>query len=126
MNRMPTILIIDDDALVRDTVVRILERRGYRTLVAMDGLRGLRVTRAERPDLVITDIIMPDQEGLATIREIRKEQPDTPILAISGGGRLGNIDYLKIARMLGADEILPKPFSPTELLEHVERCIKRV
>jgi DNA-binding response OmpR family regulator len=121
---MPRILIIDDDALVRDTVVRILGRKGYQTLVAPDGLRGLSVVRAERPDLVITDIIMPDQEGLATIREIRKEQPDTPILAISGGGRLGNIDYLKIARLLGADEILPKPFSPTELLELVRRCIK--
>jgi DNA-binding response OmpR family regulator len=120
---MPTILIIDDDALVRDTIVRVLRRKGYQTLVAPDGLRGLSVLRAEQPDLVITDIIMPDKEGLETIRDIRKERPDLPILAVSGGGRLGNTDYLKVASMLGANQILAKPFGPSELLDRVERCI---
>jgi CheY-like chemotaxis protein len=120
---MRKILVIDDDVLVRNTVVRILERHGYQISVAPDGLRGLSMCRSERPDLVITDIIMPEKEGLETIREIRKECPDTKVLAISGGGRLGNIDYLAIAGMLGAEEVLPKPFAPMELLDVVVRCI---
>jgi CheY-like chemotaxis protein len=70
---MQKILVIDDDVLVRDTIVRILERKGYQVLVAGDGARGLRIFRSERPDLVITDIIMPEKEGLETIREIRGE-----------------------------------------------------
>lgn len=120
---MKKILVIDDDAGVRGTIVRILERKGYQTLVAADGARGLSMCRREPPDLVITDIIMPEKEGLETIREIRKERSDIKVLAISGGGRLGNIDYLAIAGMLGADAVLPKPFAPTELLEVVQRCI---
>jgi CheY-like chemotaxis protein len=120
----PTILVIDDDGLVRETIVRILERKGYRTLAAPDGLRGLRLFRKERPDLVITDIIMPEKEGLATIREIRSECPDMPILAISGGGRIANLDYLAIAGLLGAYAILPKPFVPGELLDRVARGLE--
>jgi CheY-like chemotaxis protein len=116
-----SILVIDDDSLVRDTIVRILERNGYRTRAAADGLRGLGMFREERPDLVITDIIMPEKEGLQTIREIKNECPQMPILAISGGARIANLDYLAIAGLLGAYEILPKPFAPGELLERVAR-----
>jgi DNA-binding response OmpR family regulator len=118
---MRKILIIDDDSLVCDTIVRILERKGYQTLVAPDGLRGLILFRSERPDLVITDIIMPEKEGLETIREIHNERPEMPILAISGGGRIVNLDYLAMAGMLGAFETLAKPFDPGELLDCVAR-----
>jgi DNA-binding response OmpR family regulator len=120
---MQKILVIDDDSLVRDTLLRILERKGYQVLVAPDGARGLHMFRSEQPDLVITDIIMPDKEGLQTIREIRGECPNAKIIAISGGARIGNMDFLQMARKLGASEIIPKPFDPTELLNVVSRCL---
>src|SRR5229473_3264231 len=109
---MKKVLVIDDDALVRDTIVRILERKGHTVLVAADGVRGLRMFDREQPDLVITDIIMPEKEGLETIREIRSERPDARIIAISGGARIGNMDFLDVAGKLGASEIIPKPFDP--------------
>jgi DNA-binding NtrC family response regulator len=120
---MGKILVIDDDTLVRNTIVRILARQGYQMLVAEDGGRGLRIFRAERPDLVITDIIMPEKEGLETIREILNECPDAKIIAISGGGRIRNMDFLEFAEKLGATEIIAKPFEPNDLLEMVSRCL---
>lgn len=120
---MQKILVIDDDSLVRDTLVRILERKSYQVLVAPNGARGLQMFRSEQPDLVITDIIMPDKEGLQTIREIRGECPNAKIIAISGGARIDNMDFLEMARKLGASEIIPKPFDPTELLNIVSRCL---
>jgi CheY-like chemotaxis protein len=120
---MQKILVIDDDSLVRDTLVRVLERRDYQVLVASDGLRGLSMFRSEQPDLVITDIIMPEKEGLETIREIRGECPDAKIIAISGGARIGNMDFLDFAGKLGASEIIPKPFDPTDLVTVVSRCL---
>jgi CheY-like chemotaxis protein len=120
---MQKILVIDDDSLVRDTLVRVLERRGYQVLVASDGLRGLSMFRSEQPDLVITDIIMPEKEGIETIREIRGECPDAKIIAISGGARIGNMDFLDFAGKLGASEIIPKPFDPTDLVTVVSRCL---
>ncbi len=120
---MQKVLVIDDDSLVRDTIVRILERKGYQVLVACDGLRGLRMFRSEQPDLVITDIIMPEKEGLETIRDIRAECPDVKIIAISGGARIGNMDFLEMAGKLGASEIIPKPFDPSELISIVARCL---
>jgi CheY-like chemotaxis protein len=119
------ILVIDDDTLVRDTIVRILERKGHTVLVAAEGIRGLRMFRGEQPDLVITDIIMPEKEGLQTIREIRGEQPDAKIIAISGGARIGNMDFLRMAGELGASEIMPKPFDPAELLDLVSRSLEK-
>src|ERR1700730_5728615 len=120
---MKKVLVIDDDALVRDTIVRILERKGYTVLVAADGVRGLRIFHSEQPDLVITDIIMPEKEGLETIRGIRGSQPDAKIIAISGGARIANLDYLRIAGELGASEIMPKPFDPADLVSLVSRCL---
>jgi CheY-like chemotaxis protein len=121
---MKKILVIDDDSLVRDTIVRILERKGYMVLVAADGVRGLRMFHTEQPDLVITDIIMPEKEGLQTIREIRGNRPDAKIIAISGGARIGNMDFLRMAGELGASEIMPKPFDPADLVTLVSRCLE--
>jgi CheY-like chemotaxis protein len=120
---MQKILIIDDDSLVRDTLLRILQRKGYEVLVAADGRQGVQVYRGENPDLVITDIIMPEKEGLETIREIRSTRADAKIIAISGGARLGNMDYLEMAGKLGASEIIAKPFDPSELITLVSRCL---
>lgn len=120
---MAKILIIDDDELVRATLKRVLRGSDHEVLTAFDGRHGLAVFAQEPADLVITDIIMPDQEGLETIREIRRQAPDTKIIAISGGSRLGNIDYLEMAQKLGAAEILNKPFDPTALLAGIARCL---
>jgi DNA-binding NtrC family response regulator len=120
---MAKILIIDDDALVCSTIVRILARSGHDLLTAINGRKGLELFERESPDLVITDIIMPDMEGIETIREMRKRAPEVRIIAISGGGRLGNIDFLPMAVKLGAREIITKPFEPSELTDSVSRCL---
>jgi two-component system, chemotaxis family, chemotaxis protein CheY len=117
------ILLIDDEALVRRTVGRILHRAGHAVVMAENGHDGVALLQTENPDLVITDIIMPDKEGIETIREIRELRPDLKIIAISGGGRLGNVDYLAMTLKLGASEALTKPFDPAELIEAVSRCL---
>src|SRR5882762_4645380 len=97
------ILVIDDDHLVRYALSKILLGAGYAVVTASDGRRGMAVLRAEHPDVVITDIIMPEQEGIDTIIQIRRERPGVKIIAISGGGRIRNIDFLEMAQSLGAD-----------------------
>ena len=119
------ILVIDDETMVRNTIARVLEHEGYRVTLAVDGLRGLTSFRKEPPDLVITDIIMPEEEGIGTIRRMLEEQPKTKIIAISGGGRIGNVDFLRIAENIGAMAIMRKPFAPSEFLNLVSQCLKR-
>ena len=90
-------------------------------ITASDGKRGMTVLRDEHPDVVITDIIMPEQEGIDTIIQIRRERPGIKIIAISGGGRIRNIDFLEMAQSLGADEVIAKPFEADELLNRLLR-----
>jgi len=113
------ILVIDDDHLVRYTLSKILQRNGYDVVTASDGKRAMTVFRAEHPDAVITDIVMPEQEGAETILLLRKERPEVRIIAISGGARTGNLDYLDMARALGADDVIRKPFEAEELLSRL-------
>jgi DNA-binding NtrC family response regulator len=120
---MTKILVIDDDAIVRTTLEHLLRDAGYEVASAEDGLRGMAMFRGEQPDLVITDIIMPEQEGIQTIAEMRKAKPDAKIIAISGSGRIANADFLKMARSLGAMEVIAKPFDPDVLLAIVEDCL---
>ncbi len=122
---MAKILVIDDDPLVRSTVARVLRHRGYEAVLAEDGHKGLKLFQSEAPDVVVTDIIMPDREGIETIREMRAVRPDVKIIAISGGGRLGNLDLLAMAKKLGADEIVAKPFDAAELVAPLTRCLGR-
>jgi two-component system, chemotaxis family, chemotaxis protein CheY len=121
---MKKILVIEDNAIVRNTMMRILQSAGYTVVTANDGLQGVDVFRKELPDLVISDIIMPQQEGIGTIRQILAEYPGTKIIAISGGGRIGNTDFLSIARKMGAIDALPKPFDPDDLLGRIKTCLK--
>jgi DNA-binding response OmpR family regulator len=110
------ILVIDDDHMVRYALSKILQRNGYDVVTASDGKRGMLVLRDEHPDVVITDIIMPEQEGIETIGLIRRDYPQMKIIAISGGGRIRNVDFLEMARSLGADDVIAKPFEAEELL----------
>jgi DNA-binding response OmpR family regulator len=119
----PKILLIDDDLVVRTAMVQFLADLGYEVVVADDGERGLRLFRSEKPDLVITDIIMPEKEGIQTIVEMRREQPSTKIIAISGGGRIGNADFLKVARSMGANDVIAKPVDPDDFAARIKRCL---
>jgi CheY-like chemotaxis protein len=119
-----TILVIDDDAAVLHSLAALLEDAGFRVHTASDGVKGLAAFRAHRPDLVLTDIIMPEKEGIAVTMEIRREYPSTKIIAMSGGGRMGNSNFLEIASKLGADVTLAKPFDGDQLLSALEHAIK--
>src|SRR5882724_9977514 len=118
---MARILVIDDDHAVRLTIQAILEREGHEITCASDGEQGLRAFTSISPQLVLTDIIMPNKEGLDTIMQIRARDTTTPIIAMSGGGRVGNADFLKMAARLGANEILAKPFERKDLTAAVQR-----
>jgi CheY-like chemotaxis protein len=120
---MQKILVIDDNVVVRNTIIQLLESDGYQVVGAADGRRGLLAFRQAQPDLVITDIIMPEKEGIETIRDIRGECPDAKIIAISGGGRIGNTDFLRIARQLGACDVVAKPLDPDHFLDVVRSCL---
>jgi DNA-binding response OmpR family regulator len=113
------ILVIDDDAMVRRTVTKILCSEGHEVLCAADGIAGMILFHEHAPEIVITDIIMPEQEGIETILSIRREKPGVKIIAISGGGQFGEIEVLKMARLLGADDVIAKPFRAEELLSRV-------
>jgi two-component system, chemotaxis family, chemotaxis protein CheY len=117
------ILVIDDDPAVRLTIVAILAGLPYQVICAADGEEGIRLFRSLRPDLVITDILMPKQEGIETILAIRQEQSDAKVIAMSGGGRIGRTDLLIMARELGADHILAKPFDIDGLTAVVQQIL---
>jgi len=123
---MATILVIDDDAAMRRIVVRMLEGTKHRILEAKDGQHGLALLAQHGADLVITDIIMPEKEGIQTIREIQERSPDTKIIAMSGGGMSRNLMFLDVARAFGADVALAKPFKPQELIEAIDRLLPAV
>ena len=120
---MAQILVIDDDRSIRNTIARMLTAHGFGVVATANGKDALKLCEQEHPVMVITDIIMPEQEGIETIRQILDHQPGAKIIAISGGGRIGNTDFLQIARKVGATEVLPKPFYPDDLLQLVQNCI---
>jgi CheY-like chemotaxis protein len=112
---MPHILIIDDDEAMRRSLAQTLERLGHQVSASADGRAGVERAAANPPDLVITDLIMPEKEGLETIMELRQHHPRIKIIAMSGGGRLSNEDYLHLAKRFGATVALAKPFTREEL-----------
>lgn len=116
---MKRILVIDDDEQVRALLLEILERAGFGVVEAANGVEGINRYREEPTDVVITDIMMPEKEGVQTISELRKEFPGVRIIAISGGGRNVARDYLPVAARLGACRTVAKPFSRQEILEAV-------
>ena len=113
---MQSILVIDDDKLMCLALARILVSAGYEVAQAYNGEEGLQKYRSGKFDLVITDLIMPDKEGIQIIRELRKEDSAIRIIAMSAGGRGGATDYLKWARLMGAKQCLSKPIRREELL----------
>lgn len=110
------VLIIDDDPVLLKSLASWFAGAGCNVMTAADGVVGLKRFAQVRPDLVVTDIIMPDREGVETIVAMKGEDATVPIIAISGGGRIGPGEFLSLALRLGADAALAKPFRSKELL----------
>jgi CheY-like chemotaxis protein len=123
---MRRILLIDDEEKIRSVLQTLLTRAGYEVVPAEDGQKGLRRFREQPMDLVITDIVMPDKEGLSTIRELHRDFPKLPIIALSGGGVAAGAEaYLNIAQKLGARRVFEKPVEFPVLLQAVQELLSQ-
>jgi DNA-binding response OmpR family regulator len=121
-----SVLVIDDDPEMVESLVMLLEDHGFQVLTANNGVRGLEVFREQRPAAVLTDIIMPEQDGIGATLEMRRERPEVKIIAISGAGRVGKTDFLTIARKLGADATFEKGRSANELVVLLRATLRRM
>ena len=123
---MARILLIEDDDKFRVMVRRMLETAGYNDIEeAADGNIGIKLFRKNPYDLVITDIIMPDKEGIEVIIELRRDYPGIKIVAMSGGGRVAPQGYLEMAKHLGAYRTLAKPFQQADLINAVQELLNQ-
>lgn len=120
---MAKILVIEDDEILNDMLSQLLSESGHEVGRAGDGDQGLELLAASPFDLIVTDIVMPEKEGIETILAIRKISKTIPIIAISGGGRVGAGQYLELALGLGADYAFSKPFGTAPFLEAVRECL---
>jgi DNA-binding response OmpR family regulator len=123
---MSHILVIDDDQVFAKLISIFLLHRGHEVATALDGQEGVRQFKASRFDVVVCDIVMPNREGIETIRELRRLSDNVAIVAISGGlspVQTANVDVLDLAEMMGADISLKKPFPLSELALGIERAL---
>ena len=116
---MQRVLVIDDDPQIGPLLARVLARAGHEARAVSDGREGLRELNQWPVQVVVTDILMPDMDGLEIIMAIRREHPEVRIVAMSGGGHVASQDYVGIARTLGAHRTLQKPFTNADLLAAV-------
>lgn len=121
---MARILLVEDEPLLRKTLARVLRCAGHQIMQAKDGDEALARFSEARPELVITDLIMPGMDGFLTIQALLKLDSDVRILAMSGGGRLVRMNCLPMAKMLGAHRTLTKPFDRQELFAAVDSVLK--
>ena len=120
---MAKILLVDDDSLVRDSRALALADAGHAVTPAVNGNEGLDALRGEAFDVVVLDMLMPEREGIETIREIRKFNQTIPVLAISGGDKTGWSDFLRMASALGANDTMAKPFTASDFVDRVMRLV---
>ena len=121
---MKHILVIDDEYPIRKLLRKLLEKEGYEVSDAVNGRHGLQLHREKPADLVIIDIIMPEKEGIETIRDFQRDYPETEIIAISGGGRISPEIYLDIVKKMGLKYTFAKPVNNEELLKTVRELLK--
>lgn len=121
---MPAILFVDDNPELVDIHSTYLRDMGYTVETAGDGDAAIDLLNQHKIDLLITDVVMPGKEGFETIIEVRTKHPDLPIIAISGGGRVGARDYLTLAMSMGAKATLSKPFSASALHREVQHLLR--
>lgn len=124
MNSAKRILVIDDEPTALDLLQRILIAEGYEVVSATNGREGVEKFAKTPCDLLVTDMVMPEKDGLRTILDLRLEAPDLPVLAISGGGVIPKERYLTVAGYLERVETLAKPFAVQELVETVKRLLQ--
>jgi CheY-like chemotaxis protein len=117
---MPSVLVVDDSSGLREIISIGLRANGYEVAQASDGRRALRMQREKSYEVVVTDLFMPEMDGIETIQTLRQEFPDIAIVAISGVPTKTGADFLEVAEKLGADRVLRKPFTIHELVEAVE------
>lgn len=117
------ILLADDDDNLHRVMTTAIDRAGYEVRGAKDGVAALRLAKESQFDLAILDLIMPEKEGLETMEELRKLKNPPKILVISGGGRLGPQENLRMARMLGADQVLAKPFDLNTFVNLIKQML---
>lgn len=121
---MARVLVVDDDKNIGELLLETLTLEGFEPIYADDGAAAIDILREQHIDVALMDIIMPRQEGLQTIRQIRKEFPDVPVIAMSGGGRVGPTNYLTVAKLLGARYAFTKPINNEELLHAINVLIR--
>jgi CheY-like chemotaxis protein len=114
---LPSVMVVDDDHVLRSLVCRRLEHFGYQVFEAADGDKAIAKLETVQPNVLLTDIVMPDREGVETIIEIRRRWPQVKIVAMSGGGRIGPEMFLALASNFGASAVIRKPFKFGELIE---------
>jgi CheY-like chemotaxis protein len=122
---MENILVIDDEPQIRSMIRLVLERSGYSVMEATDGLEGIKQFRENPANLIITDLIMPNKDGIGMIIELKKEFPDVKIIAMSGGGLNRPEGYLRGAQKLGAACTLSKPINRQDLIQAVRDSLKK-
>jgi CheY-like chemotaxis protein len=120
---MAKILVFDDEPSILLMIKKLLEKAGHEVEIALNGKEGMEIFDKIKPDLIITDLIMPEKEGLETIFELRRKYPNLKIIAISGGGRISPDGYLPGARLLGANLTFSKPLVPKEFLQGVSTLL---
>lgn len=120
---MKTILVVDDDDMFRNMLSETLRGAGYQVLEAENGRIAMKVILGNLLDLVVTDLIMPEQEGIETIKEIKRIHPDMKIIAVSGGMRGGTMDFLPIAEYMGAAKVFRKPVDRKAFLSAVSELL---
>jgi len=119
---MPKILLIDDNLFFLDVLGGKLKSEGYEVVTAVNGEEGIEKYKSEKPDLVITDIIMPVKDGTETIRDLKRLNNNAKIIAITAGGALG--DHLEIAEEFGADATFLKPFDYLEFMSTIKKLLQ--
>jgi CheY-like chemotaxis protein len=124
--RPARVLLVEDDPGLLSLLTAAFKREGYQTYTAANGRQGVALLRSVRPDLMVTDIVMPEMEGIGTILEARRCSPETRVIAISGGGQYGSrSNFLQWASELGADEVLSKPFRMSSLVLAARLVLER-
>lgn len=123
MGSKAKIIVVDDDKDVRDGIRLVLETCGYDVDTASDGEKGILLIESSPFDIAVIDLYMPRKEGIEMIMELRSAYPDLGIIAISGGGKVAGVNYLDLAKKLGANATLMKPFSSTDIIDAVNELV---
>jgi len=121
---MPGVLIVEDDKELREMLKMMLKRKNFTVLEAENGKAAITHFKPTLTDVVVTDLIMPEEDGLKVVIKLRELKPSIKIIAISGGGKVGPGSYLNLAKALGADAVYSKPFSLNDLVEKIEQLLE--